>query len=162
LGISTEEAIAGLQAAEITGKRLDIKTVKGIKVIDDTYNACPESMKSALNTLAATEPEEGGRRVAVLGDMFELGSESGSMHFEVGEHAALKKPDLLVAVGNDAKYYVEGAATLGADNILYFPEKSELIEAADLIIKPGDVVLVKASRGMEMEKFVKEILKDKE
>ena len=162
LGISTEEAIAGLQAASITDKRLNIKTGRGIKVIDDTYNACPESMKSALNTLAATEPERGGRRVAVLGDMFELGPESSEMHFEVGVHAALKKTDLLVTVGSDAKYYVEGAAALGADSILYFAEKSELMEAASLILKPGDVVLVKASRGMEMEKFVKEILKDKE
>ena len=162
LGISTEDAIAGLQAASITDKRLNIKMGKGIKVIDDTYNACPESMKSALNTLMATEPEAGGRRVAVLGDMYELGAESGAMHLEVGQHAGLKQPDVLIAVGADARYYVEGAAALGPDRILYFPEKSELMEAAELLVKPGDVVLVKASRGMEMEKFVKEILKDKE
>jgi len=67
-----------------------------------------------------------------------------------------------VAVGKNARYYVEGAAPLGAEKILYFPDKKELMEAADLVINSGDVVLVKASRGMEMEKFVKEILKDKE
>ena len=162
LGISAEDAIQGLAAAELTGSRLKVKSGGGIKVIDDTYNACPESMKGAIDTLMATEPEEGGRRVAVLGDMFELGPESNQMHFEVGRHAAVKNPDLLVAVGENARYYVEGAAPLGAEKILYFPDRKELMEAADLVINSGDVVLVKASRGMEMEKFVKEILKDKE
>lgn len=162
LGIGTEEAIRGLETAELTEKRLNIKTGGRIKVIDDTYNACPESMKSALNTLAASRPEEGGRRIAILGDMYELGSESRAMHREVGNHAAETKPDMLIAVGNDARYYVEGAAGLGAEKILYFPDKSELLEAAQCIVKPGDVVLVKASRGMAMEKIVKEILKDKE
>ena len=119
-------------------------------------------MKSALNTLAASQPEEGGRRIAILGDMFELGSESPAMHAEVGVHAALKKPDLLVAVGNDARYYVEGAKELGAEKILYYPDKKELLETVDLVVQPGDVVLVKASRGMAMEKIVKEIIKDKE
>ncbi|MBQ4649677.1 MAG: UDP-N-acetylmuramoyl-tripeptide--D-alanyl-D-alanine ligase [Firmicutes bacterium] len=162
LGISTEEAVSGIQTAELTDKRLNIKTGGRIKVIDDTYNASPESMKSALNTLAASQPEDGGRRVAILGDMFELGSESPSMHLEVGAYAAAKKPDLLIAVGKDARYYVEGAAPLGAERILYYPDKKELLETVDLVVKPGDVVLVKASRGMAMEKVVKEIIKDKE
>ncbi len=162
LGITAEEAIAGLQAAELTGSRLKVKSGGGIKVIDDTYNACPESMKGAIDTLMATEPAEGGRRVAILGDMFELGAESRQMHLEVGHHAADKNPDLLVAAGSDAMYYVEGAAPLGAEKILYFPDKAELLEAVSCIVQPGDVVLVKASRGMELEKIVKEILKDKE
>ena len=162
LGINPADAAAALAAAELTGNRLNIKCGGGVKVIDDTYNACPESMKSALDTLAATGKEAEGRRVAILGDMYELGPESREMHLEVGQHAAEVRPDLLVAVGQDARYYVEGAAGLGADNILYFPDKAEFIEAADLVIRPGDVVLVKASRGMEMEKVVKEIIKDKE
>ena len=162
LGIAAEEAIAGLKRAELTEKRLNIKTGGRIKVIDDTYNACPESMKSALNTLAASQPETGGRRIAVLGDMFELGQESPQMHREVGLYAAAKKPDILVAVGKDARYYVEGAADLGKEKILYYPDKKELLETVDLIVQPGDVVLVKASRGMAMEKIVKEIIEDKE
>ena len=81
LDISVPEAIEGLRKTELTAKRLNIKGKNGIKVIDDTYNACPESVRSAINTLMATK---GLRKVAVLGDMFELGSDSRIFHEEVG------------------------------------------------------------------------------
>ena len=161
LGISPETAIKGFEQAELTEKRLNIKKQGRIKVIDDTYNACPDSMKSALNTLMSTSIEEGGRRVAVLGDMFELGNESQAAHLEVGQYAGEMKPDLLVAVGNDARYYAEGASALGEDRVLLYEHREDFEKEVSSIIKPGDVVLVKASRSMEMEKTVKEILKDK-
>lgn len=161
LGISPETAIKGFEQAELTEKRLNIKKQGRIKVIDDTYNACPDSMKSALNTLMSTSIDEGGRRVAVLGDMFELGNESQAAHLEVGQYAGEMKPDLLVAVGNDARYYAEGASALGEDRVLLYEHREDFEKEVSSIIKPGDVVLVKASRSMEMEKTVKEILKDK-
>ena len=162
LGITPETAIKGFESAELTEKRLNIKKKGRIKVIDDTYNACPDSMKSALNTLMSTETEEGGRRIAVLGDMFELGAESRNMHLEVGRYAAEKKPDILVAVGKDAAYYAQGAASLGEDRVLSYPSREDFEKDLDNLLKPGDVVLVKASRGMEMDRIVKEILEDKE
>ena len=161
LGISPETAIKGFEQAELTEKRLNIKKQGRIKVIDDTYNACPESMKSALNTLMSTDVEEGGRRVAVLGDMFELGKESPAAHLEVGRYAVEKKPDLLIAVGKDAEYIAQGAAPLGDGRVLRYETRESLEKEVHEIIRPGDVVLVKASRGMEMEKTVKEILKEK-
>ena len=159
LGITPETAIKGFESAELTEKRLNIKKKGRIKVIDDTYNACPDSMKSALNTLMSTETEEGGRRIAVLGDMFELGAESRNMHLEVGRYAAEKKPDILVAVGKDAAYYAQGAASLGEDRVLSYPSREDFEKDLDNLLKPGDVVLVKASRGMEMDRIVKEIFK---
>ena len=119
-------------------------------------------MKSALNTLMSTSTDEGGRRVAVLGDMFELGNESKAAHLEVGRYAGEMKPDLLVAVGKDARYYAEGAAVLGEDRVLMYEHREDFDKEVSSIIRPGDVVLVKASRGMEMEKTVKEILNTKE
>ena len=161
MGISPETAIKGFEQAELTEKRLNIKKQGRIKVIDDTYNACPESMKSALNTLMSTEVEEGGRRVAVLGDMFELGKESPVAHLEVGRYAVEKKPDLLIAVGKDAEYIAQGAEPLGDGHVLRYETREDLEKEVHEIIRPGDTVLVKASRSMEMEKTVKEILKEK-
>ena len=161
MGISPETAIKGFEQAELTEKRLNIKKQGRIKVIDDTYNACPESMKSALNTLMSTDVEDGGRRVAVLGDMFELGNESPAAHLEVGRYAVEKKPDLLIAVGKDAGYIAQGAASLGDSHVLRYETREDLEKEVRKIIRPGDTVLVKASRGMEMEKTVKEILKEK-
>ena len=161
MGISPETAIKGFEQAELTEKRLNIKKQGRIKVIDDTYNACPESMKSALNTLMSTDVEEGGRRVAVLGDMFELGKESPAAHLEVGRYAVEKKPDLLIAVGKDAEYIAQGAEPLGDGHVLRYETREDLEKEVHEIIRPGDTVLVKASRSMEMEKTVKEILKEK-
>ena len=161
MGISPETAIKGFEQAELTEKRLNIKKQGRIKVIDDTYNACPESMKSALNTLMSTDVEEGGRRVAVLGDMFELGKESPAAHLEVGRYAVEKKPDLLIAVGKDAEYIAQGAEPLGDGHVLRYETREDLEKEVHKIIRPGDTVLVKASRSMEMEKTVKEILKEK-
>ena len=161
MGISPETAIKGFEQAELTEKRLNIKKQGRIKVIDDTYNACPESMKSALNTLMSTEVEVGGRRVAVLGDMFELGKESPAAHLEVGRYAVEKKPDLLIAVGKDAEYIAQGAEPLGDGHVLRYETREDLEKEVHEIIRPGDTVLVKASRSMEMEKTVKEILKEK-
>ncbi len=160
LGISEEEAISGLERAELTEKRLNIRNTDKIKVIDDTYNACPDSMISAINTLASTEIEEGGRRIAILGDMFELGQESARAHKQVGAYAAEKKIDVIIAVGSHAEYYAKGAASMGNDRVMYYPKKSELLSKISEVVKDKDVVLVKASRGMAMEEVVKEIIKD--
>lgn len=161
IGISIDDAVRGLQSAELTEKRLNIKNKGRIKVIDDTYNACPESVRSALNTLVSTETESGGRRIAILGDMYELGDESREAHLDTGRFAGEKNIDMLIAVGKDARYYAEGAQTM-AGSVLYYEDKQKLIDEINDIVRPGDVVLAKASRGVELEDVVREIIRDKE
>jgi len=160
LGISPEEAAEGLRNAQLTGKRLKVEEKNGIKVIDDTYNACEDSVKSAINTLMAAE---GKRKVAILGDIIGLAHRAEEGHKQVGRYAADKNVDLLIAIGNDAEYYAKGAGEkMDESKVYFFPQKKDFLEKKDVLLKKGDVVLVKASRGMELEEIVEEILKDKE
>lgn len=157
LGISVEEAERGLQNTELTGKRLNIFEHKDLKIIEDCYNACRDSVKSAINTLVATE---GKRKVAIIGDIIGLGDISEESHFDIGRYAAQKDVDLIVAIGPEAIHYANGAKTLlDEKRVLYFEKKEDFIEVKDDIIKGGDVILLKASRGMELEKIAEEILK---
>lgn len=156
IGISIEEAARGLLDMKMAEKRMNIRGKEGIKVIDDTYNASPPAMKAAIDVLISTK---GVRKVAILGDMFELGEESERYHREVGEYAASAGIELLVGVGENSKYTCEGAVKkLGEENVLYFASKEEFIEEMRNVIRIGDVILVKGSRGMAMEKIVKKIL----
>ncbi len=160
MGISIETSVKGLSEAQLTEKRLNIKEKDGIKIIDDTYNACPASVMSAITTLANTE---GKRKIAIIGDMYELGSETEAAHAEVGRFAGRTGLDYVIAVGEFAKGYAEGAGSfLPDERVLYCKDKQELLPKLDTLLAAGDVVLVKASRGMEMEEIVKEILKEKE
>lgn len=160
MGIDIETSVKGLSEAQLTEKRLNIKEKDGIKIIDDTYNACPASVMSAITTLANTE---GKRKIAIIGDMYELGSETEAAHAEVGRFAGRTGLDYVIAVGEFAKGYAEGAVSfLPDDRVLYCKDKQELLPKLDTLLASGDVVLVKASRGMKMEEIVKEILKDKE
>ncbi len=159
LGITIEEAIRGLEKTELTGRRLRVIRGERLDVIDDTYNASPDSMKSALKVLEQSSFREGAEahRVAVLGDMFELGSESMRQHREVGEFAGKLGIDLLIAVGCDAKYICEGASDGGLKSV-FFSSKEELLEEIDDLTGDGDIVLVKGSRGMKMEQAVEKLL----
>lgn len=162
LGIDVETAIQGLQKMELTGKRLTLKENHGIKVIDDTYNACPDSMKSALKTLVASHRKGGsGRSIAILGDMYELGPDSDKYHQEVGQFAAtLDELDMLITVGKLGKNIYEGASKAGAAlELAHFDTKEELYEELPNIVGKGDMVLVKSSRGLKSETIVEEILK---
>lgn len=154
-GIEIEEGIPGLRNVSLTGSRLTIREKDGIKIIDDAYNAAPDSVKSAINTLMSME---GKRKIALLGGMNELGSESAKYHREVGAYAAEKGIDLLITVGEKAFDYVIGAREgLGEAAILHFAEKDDLYAKAEGIFEAGDVVLVKASRGMEFEQIIEKL-----
>ncbi len=155
IGITPEEAAAGLAEAELTGKRLDVSERNGIKIIDDSYNACEESVKSAINTLASTKA---ARRVAILGDVIGLAEKSEAAHRAIGKHLAQKDIDLVIAVGEEGFYIADEAKKyLGEERVKYFAKKDDFIAAKDDIIKINDVILVKASRGMEMEKIVNQL-----
>ncbi len=155
LGITMEEAARGLAKTQLTDKRLTVRGKNGIKIIDDTYNASPDSMKAAIDVLVKTR---GIRSVAVLGDMFELGEDSKKQHEMVGRYAADRNVELLVAIGGDSAEMARGAREEGMENVLYFKDKDAFFAEMDSIIEKGDVILLKGSRGMEMDKIVKKIM----
>ena len=155
-GISMAEAAKGLLKLEITDKRLNIKGKNGMKIIDDTYNASPDSMKAAIDVLVATK---GFRKIAILADMFELGDKSNDFHKEVGKYAAENSVDMLIAVGAQAKYIAAGAMEiLGENKVHYYETKELLIKEIGSMISSGDVILLKGSRGMAMDQVVKKIM----
>ena len=155
-GISMADAAKGLEKIEITDKRLNIKGKNGMKIIDDTYNASPDSMKAAIDVLIATK---GFRKIAILADMFELGENTNAFHQEVGKYAAEKSIDLLIAVGAHAKFIAEGAKEiLEEKKVHYYETKELLIQDIGSMISSGDVILLKGSRGMAMDQVVKKIM----
>ena len=133
-----------------TGMRQHVFTKKGFTIIEDCYNAGPESMEAALSVLHDHKAE--GRRIAVLGDMLELGSRSGAEHYRVGRLAA-EKTDLLFACGHNSTRTITGAVTGGMPQkkALHFADCESLANALAAAAKPGDVLLFKGSRGMKME-----------
>ena len=155
LGISMEEAARGLAKTQLTDKRLTVRGKNGIKVIDDTYNASPDSMKAAIDVLMKTR---GIRSVAILGDMFELGETSKLQHELVGRYAAQQKVELLIAIGEDSAEMARGAREEGMKNVMHFPDKDLFFKEMDRIIEKGDVILLKGSRGMAMDKIVSKIM----
>jgi UDP-N-acetylmuramoyl-tripeptide--D-alanyl-D-alanine ligase len=156
-GLSLEECAVGLASTPLTKARLQIKEIDGIQFIDDSYNANPDSMKAALRTLVELDSE--GRRLAVLGEMGELGAESERGHREVGEAAAALRIDELIAVGSVGAAIARAAEKAGlAKSIAVASPK----EAAALLQKnaaPGDLVLVKGSRSARMERVLEEFAK---
>lgn len=156
-GLNPQEIVAGLRSATLTGMRLEIKPgILGTRLIDDSYNASPVSTKAALELLADSG---GARKIAVLGDMYELGEESVCGHYQVGEKAAALKIDCLCTVGQLAREIAAGALSAGMDGkrIHAFREKREAVLFLRSYIQKGDVVLIKGSRGMEMEEITASI-----
>ena len=110
-GLSLEEAAGGLAGAPLTKARLQIKEINGVQFLDDSYNANPDSMKAALRTLVELDAD--GKRIAVLGEMRELGAESERGHREVGEEAATLGIDQLIAIGEMGEIITRAAQKAG-------------------------------------------------
>ena len=153
--MSWDDIGACLRRAKLTGMRLDTAVSKtGVTVINDAYNANPDSMKSALAVLMQ---KKGGRKVAVLGDMYELGQYEAESHREVGRAAAAAGVDYVIAVGKLGRLIGETAQTAG--RLVDWAETNEqAIQLLKKYLQPGDVVLVKGSRGMQMEQIVQNIM----
>ena len=151
-GLSIEECAAGLAAAPLTKARLQIKEIGGVQFLDDSYNANPDSMKAALQTLVELDTE--GKRIAVLGEMRELGAESERGHREVGETAATLGVDQLITVGDAAKLIAEGACTAGLDKVSSARSTLEAAKLLGEIAEPGDLVLIKGSRAARTEEVI--------
>jgi UDP-N-acetylmuramoyl-tripeptide--D-alanyl-D-alanine ligase len=146
------DAIAGaLARGWAAPHRVELVRLRGVTVIDDSYNASPGSATAALELLAGLP----GRRVAVLGEMLELGDAHESGHRAVGE-AAGGIVELLVVVGADARGIVDGAVEAGLDpaRIHHVPDVDEALDVLPPRLRDGDVVLVKASRGIELDRLV--------
>ncbi len=148
LGIPVNEIADALSNAKLTGGRLNRFVCNGVNVIDDTYNANPESMAAAIETLADTPVENGARRFIVLGRMGELGSHGPAAHLRTGELAA-QRGLRLIAVGDGA----EGIAQ-GGNNAPYFPILEDAARWLTREVKSGDVVLFKGSRTATVEKVM--------
>lgn len=144
LGLSDEQLINGVQAYKTVGSRANVINTNDIRIIDDCYNANPTSVKASIDTLANFE----GRKVAILGDMKELGSSELELHYETGAYAKAKKIDLVIAVGPLAKELAKGA------DGEWFESVEQTKSAIPALIHEGDTVLVKASHSMHFEEIV--------
>jgi len=153
-GLSIEECAAGLAAAPLTKARLQIKEIGGVQFLDDSYNANPDSMKAALRTLVELDAE--GKRIAVLGEMRELGAESERGHREIGETAATLGVDQLITIGDAAELIAEGARTAGLDKVSSAQSTSEAAKLLSEMVEPGDLVLIKGSRAARTEEVIEQ------
>jgi UDP-N-acetylmuramoyl-tripeptide--D-alanyl-D-alanine ligase len=151
-GVDPRWAAGMLEVVEPVWGRGGFRCGARLEVIDDTYNANPASVRAGLHTLAAAA--RGRRTVAVLGDMRELGELSGSLHRGVGAEAARLGVGCIVAVGENAASVREGALAAGADGVACFASTKEAIAAIGELVREDDLVLVKGSRAMEMERIV--------
>ena len=153
-GLSIEECAAGLVSAPLTKARLQIKQLHGVQIIDDSYNANPDSMKAALRTLVELDAD--GRRIAVLGEMGELGEESERGHREVGETAAELGIDQLIAIGEKGAIIARAAEKSGLKKSTAVGSTSEAAEMLADIAAPGDLILIKGSRSARTERVLEE------
>lgn len=173
LGLSSEEITRGLMGLKATQGRGQIYRYEGRVVIDDCYNANPVSMRGAVDLLSMAD----GERVAILGDMFELGMDSDAMHGEVGKYAAASGAETILCVGNNARYMYEAAVEEARNRILEEPNRKEqrilwfenlerlteeLDRKAEEYFPTGSTILLKASHGMHFEKLLEVIQKKPE
>ena len=151
LGIEIERIRSGLMNFKATKDRQDIVKMKNFTVINDVYNASPDSMIASINVMGLFD----NRKVVILGDCLEMGEYAQQGHRRVGE-SCVDKVDLIITTGDAAKYIGCEASNKGFDeaNIHHFETKSELISSLKSLLQKDDVILVKASRGMKFEDIV--------
>jgi UDP-N-acetylmuramoyl-tripeptide--D-alanyl-D-alanine ligase len=151
LGLDRAALQQGLAECQPAKMRLQFYEAGGIRVLDDAYNANADSMAAALETLRELPCK--GRRVALLGDMAELGAHSEAAHAEVGRRAAESGVGQLLAVGKMAPVLARGARAAGLNRVMEFPDVDAAVAALNTFLKTGDVVLLKASRATRLERI---------
>jgi UDP-N-acetylmuramoyl-tripeptide--D-alanyl-D-alanine ligase len=154
LDMNYEDIQTGIKNLKATSMRLDIIKEKGFTIINDCYNASPDSMKAAIDVMKNVK---GKRTIALLGSMRELGNEGYRAHREVSEYAKEKGIDLLFSIGEFSEAYKEGFEEINKENYKSFLNNEEAAKYIKNIIKDGDIILVKASRAMKLEEIVKEL-----
>jgi UDP-N-acetylmuramoyl-tripeptide--D-alanyl-D-alanine ligase len=160
IGFAAREIKTGLEAFRPVAGRLNLhETGTGVHIINDTYNANPDSMRAAIETLQTLK--EGQRGVLVAGDMLELGTQADRLHTEIGVWAARHGVDRLYATGTFASRVAAGARSEGlSDSDVFIGSQEEILSDLSGWLQAGDWVLVKGSRGMRMERVVEGLLAD--
>lgn len=146
LGLTDEQIVKGIAGYETVGRRANIIKTDSITIIDDCYNANPDSVKCAVDSMG----DMPGRKVCVLGDMLEMGTQKAERHADIGKYAAEHGVELLLCVGELSKNTCRGAEEIRA---LHFENNAELISELPKLIEKGDTVLVKASHSMKLEEI---------
>lgn len=157
--IEPEKIAEALGKYKTVGFRQNIEQHGTYTLIVDCYNASPDSMKAALHVLR--EMKSSGRKAAVLGDMLELGDLSRKLHEIVGDMSLVSGADQIFCYGKNAKYIAKAAAKGGA-SVFHTEDKTELCSAIRAYLRPGDLILFKASRGMHLEDCIKEIFRQED
>lgn len=160
IGLLPEQIIKSYENYQNSGMRQNLTEYDGIKVIADCYNASPDSMQAALQVISSVECT--GKRIAVLGDMLELGTLSGEFHKKVGKMAAESKIDLLLCYGAEALHICEGAKEAGFSQVFHFQDKESMVSYIDGILQKGDAVIFKASRGIRLEQVMEKLFPKKD
>ena len=157
LGLSREEIVRGVAAYEPTGSRMRVIRLPGGRVLlDDCYNANPQSMAAAIHTLARSGRE---RTAAVLGDMGELGALSPQAHYDMGMCCAREQIDAVVAIGEKAKEIARGAREGGCENVQWFSDRAAALDTVLALAGRDTAVLVKASHAMAFPQLVEQLSK---
>lgn len=156
MGLSLDEIKRGIESQETVQGRFRIIEKNNIKIIDDCYNANPMSMKASLEALSRAK----GRRVAILGDMGELGADEARLHSDVGEYAASLGIELVICIGKLSRNIAEAAVKGENTKVEIFDDIEGFAKEKERLIHPGDTVLVKASHFMNFPKVV-DILQEK-
>ena len=151
MGLTPDEVRQGLDNLEATKMRFELQQVKEWNVVNDAYNASPMSMTAAINTLSELVK---GRKIAVLGDMLELGSVSEEAHLHVGEEVAEHGFTALVTRGEMGEFIAKGAEDKGMTAVYRCKSHEEAADKLHELLQPGDTLLFKGSRGMAMEKII--------
>ena len=156
LKIEEDKIKEGIESFELTKKRMDIVELKnGIKIINDAYNASLESMTASLKVLSEFKE----RKIAVLGDMFELGDFSEELHKKVGKEVVKNNIDILIACGENARYIADVAREkMDKENVYILRKTEEIKPLLEKIVKNNDVILFKASNGMKFYKIAEEVI----
>ena len=154
-GVPPQDAAQALMKLALPGMRWDVSSRGGVTVVNDAYNANPQSMKAVLRTFMKLPCE--GRRIVVLGDMLELGGHAEALHREVGRCVAALAPDRLIAVGTETEQYVVDEAVkagYACSHVTCFQDAVAAAVVLKQVVEPGDCVLLKASRGMRLERIL--------
>ena len=152
IGMTPTDIVSGLASYKTSGMRQKFVNFNGVTIIEDCYNASPDSMNAAFDVLMSVKTNRA--KYAVLADMLELGEHSKQAHIDVGKAAAQKGIDILLAYGDNAKYYCEGFIVDNPDkseNCIFFIDKKELASFISNIMNSGDIFLFKGSRCMKLE-----------
>ncbi|MBQ5783028.1 MAG: UDP-N-acetylmuramoyl-tripeptide--D-alanyl-D-alanine ligase [Oscillospiraceae bacterium] len=149
MGFDPQKTADNLKDYVPSGMRGKVVAKDGITYIEDCYNASPDSMRAAVNTVCSLAK---GRKICVFGDMLELGADSHNMHRAVGEYAKAQGVDIMLCFGNEAQYICEGF-----DGAVLFDSKEQLAQHLKEIIRTDDAVIFKASRGMAFEEIINKV-----